>query len=160
MDMKTVLTDRDLYYDGYSAYTEDQILKEIMGGTPSNILFCRDNIKGFKQKTECNPLPSTSWNIPPEYLDIDLNEMFMELVEGHGEVALNRTKQELELYHNYGFDNVLRAMCYIAYECDKHDVPLGVGRGSSVASYLLYLLEIHLVDPLKYDLDIHEFLKE
>jgi DNA polymerase III alpha subunit len=35
----------------------------------------------------------------------------------------------------------------------------GVGRGSSVASYCLYILGVHKVDSIKYELDIHEFLK-
>jgi DNA polymerase III alpha subunit len=35
----------------------------------------------------------------------------------------------------------------------------GVGRGSSVASYVLYLLEVHRVDSMYYNLDIREFLR-
>jgi len=34
-----------------------------------------------------------------------------------------------------------------------------VGRGSSVASYCLYLLGVHKINSLKFDLDIKEFLK-
>ena len=60
---------------------------------------------------------------------------------------------------NRGFLDVLRLMCYIRDKFIQNNVIWGVGRGSSVASYLLYLLGIHLIDPLKYDLDIHEFLK-
>jgi DNA polymerase III alpha subunit len=43
--------------------------------------------------------------------------------------------------------------------CKENNIVLGVGRGSSVASYVLYLLGVHRVDSLKYDLDIKEFLK-
>jgi DNA polymerase III alpha subunit len=35
----------------------------------------------------------------------------------------------------------------------------GVGRGSSVASYALYLIGIHKIDPIKYNLSINEFFK-
>ena len=35
----------------------------------------------------------------------------------------------------------------------------GVGRGSSVASYVLYLLGVHRIDSLHYNLDIAEFLR-
>jgi DNA polymerase III alpha subunit len=35
----------------------------------------------------------------------------------------------------------------------------GVGRGSSVASYVLYLLGVHKVDSLKYNLNVDEFLR-
>ena len=41
----------------------------------------------------------------------------------------------------------------------ENNIVLGVGRGSSVASYILYLLGIHKVDSLAYNLDIKEFLK-
>jgi len=35
----------------------------------------------------------------------------------------------------------------------------GVGRGSSVASYVLYLLGVHRIDSMYYDLDAGEFLR-
>jgi DNA polymerase III alpha subunit len=42
----------------------------------------------------------------------------------------------------------------------EHGVVWGVGRGSSVASYVLFLIGIHKIDSLYYDLPIDEFLKE
>ena len=41
----------------------------------------------------------------------------------------------------------------------KNSVLWGLGRGSSVASYVLYLLGVHRINSLYYDLDIKEFLK-
>jgi DNA polymerase III alpha subunit len=41
----------------------------------------------------------------------------------------------------------------------SNNIVWGVGRGSSVASYVLYLLGVHKVDSIKYGLDIREFLK-
>ena len=35
----------------------------------------------------------------------------------------------------------------------------GVGRGSSVASYVLYKLGVHRIDSIFYDLDPGEFLR-
>jgi len=35
----------------------------------------------------------------------------------------------------------------------------GVGRGSSVASYVLYKLGVHRIDSLFYDLSVDEFLR-
>jgi DNA polymerase III alpha subunit len=54
---------------------------------------------------------------------------------------------------------VLKYLKYLVDTMRKHNIVWGVGRGSSVASYCLYLLGIHRVDSIKYDLDIHEFLK-
>jgi DNA polymerase III alpha subunit len=41
----------------------------------------------------------------------------------------------------------------------ENDIVWGVGRGSSVASYTLYLIGVHKIDSIKYELDINEFLK-
>ena len=54
---------------------------------------------------------------------------------------------------------VLQFLKYLVDTCENHNVVLGVGRGSSVASYCLYLLGVHRIDSIKYELDIKEFLK-
>jgi DNA polymerase III alpha subunit len=41
----------------------------------------------------------------------------------------------------------------------EHKLIWGVGRGSSVASYVLYKLGVHRIDSLYYDLDPAEFLR-
>jgi DNA polymerase III alpha subunit len=40
-----------------------------------------------------------------------------------------------------------------------NNIVWGVGRGSSVASYVLYLLGIHKIDSIKYNLSPDEFFK-
>ena len=54
---------------------------------------------------------------------------------------------------------VLTVLIYIIDTMRKNNLVWGIGRGSSVASYVLYLIGIHKVDSLKYNLDIKEFLK-
>ena len=41
----------------------------------------------------------------------------------------------------------------------QNQVIWGVGRGSSVASFVLYKLGVHKIDSLYYNLDVHEFLR-
>jgi DNA polymerase III alpha subunit len=41
----------------------------------------------------------------------------------------------------------------------KENIVWGVGRGSSVASYVLYLIGVHKIDSLYYNLDVEEFLR-
>ena len=51
---------------------------------------------------------------------------------------------------------------YLKYLVDTmrdNQVIWGVGRGSSVASYVLYLIGIHKIDSMYYDLPINEFLR-
>ena len=54
---------------------------------------------------------------------------------------------------------ILQLLVYIIDIMRKNNLVWGVGRGSSVASYVLYLLGVHKVDSYKYSLDIKEFLK-
>jgi len=70
-----------------------------------------------------------------------------------------RVEEELTLFAQY---NLIELLCYLKYLVDtmrSNNIIWGVGRGSSVASYVLYLLGVHKVDSLKYGLDIREFLK-
>ena len=41
----------------------------------------------------------------------------------------------------------------------KNDIVWGVGRGSSVASYVLFLIGVHKTDSMLYELDVTEFLR-
>jgi DNA polymerase III alpha subunit len=70
-----------------------------------------------------------------------------------------RVEEELTLFAQY---NLIELLCYLKYLVDtmrSNNIVWGVGRGSSVASYVLYLLGVHKVDSIKYGLDIREFLK-
>ena len=42
---------------------------------------------------------------------------------------------------------------------NKNNLMIGVGRGSSCSCYILFLLDVHQVDSIKYNLDIKEFFK-
>ena len=66
---------------------------------------------------------------------------------------------ELTMFEERNLFPVLRILIYIIETMRKHKLVWGVGRGSSVASYVLYLLGVHKVDSLKHNLDIKEFLK-
>jgi len=157
--MKLELDGRDLYFDGQSSWDEKALIALSMKGIILPKTFVKEKGLGVRVKNKCNDLPQIEWNIPQKYKDIDLEELFLILAEDRGQAAINRTKYELELYKSRGLEDVLRLMCFIRDEFINNDVVWGVGRGSSVSSYLLYLLEIHLVDPIEYDLDIHEFIR-
>ena len=55
--------------------------------------------------------------------------------------------------------NLLYYLKYLIDTMRKNNIIWGVGRGSSVSSYVLYLLGVHKVNSLKYHLDIKEFIK-
>ena len=71
-----------------------------------------------------------------------------------------RVDEELQLYVKYNLLNVLKFLVYLISVMREHDIVWGVGRGSSVSSYVLYLLGVHKVDSIKYGLNINDFLKD
>lgn len=97
------------------------------------------------------------WNMPDSYLSINIHEWLMERCTTAQQ--RDRVYTELLEYEKRGMIIVLKFLLYLVETCDKNDIVLGVGRGSSVASYCLYLLGIHCIDSIKYELDIKEFLK-
>lgn len=104
------------------------------------------------------------FNIPQYYRDLDVEEHVVKLIPHTEDQTdkleyLNRVEEELALYKARNLYPVLQLMIYIVDTMRKHDVVWGVGRGSSVASYVLYLIGVHKIDSIRYDLNIREFLK-
>jgi DNA polymerase III alpha subunit len=98
-----------------------------------------------------------NWRMPVEYKDIDIAEYVLGLCKADHE--LQRVGQELLLYQERDLFNLLRYLKYLVDTLRKNNVVWGVGRGSSVASYVLFLIGVHKIDSLYYNLDIEEFLK-
>lgn len=137
----------------------------------SNVLI--DNVKLYNtfcddlelEKLPTEPNWSKEFNIPQHYKEIDVEEYVKRLVPNAEDqtdklVCLNRVEQELGLYKARNLFPILQLMIYIVDTMRKNDLVWGVGRGSSVASYVLYLIGVHKIDSIKYNLDIREFLKE
>lgn len=100
---------------------------------------------------------SKEFMIPQYYKDIDVEEyLYSRAID---RVSRERVEAELTEFKARNLYPVLQLMIYIVDTMRKHNVVWGVGRGSSVASYCLYLIGVHCIDSIKYDLDIHEFLK-
>jgi DNA polymerase III alpha subunit len=98
------------------------------------------------------------WFMPAEYQDMDIAQWILDQCKTQAE--LQRVAQELFLFQER---NLFPLLCYLKYLVDtmrKHNIVWGVGRGSSVASYVLFLIGIHKINSLYYDLPIDEFLKE
>jgi DNA polymerase III alpha subunit len=99
----------------------------------------------------------TNWRMPQEYRELDIAEYILSLCKEEHE--LQRVGQELLLYQERNLFDLLRYLKYLVDTLRKNNVVWGVGRGSSVASYALFLLGVHKIDSLYYNLDIDEFLK-
>jgi DNA polymerase III alpha subunit len=102
-------------------------------------------------------LNQNTWFMPEEYLNLDIAKYLLELCKTSEE--LQRVGEELIQFQER---EMFPLLCYCKYLVDimrKHNIVWGVGRGSSVSSYVLYLIGIHKIDSLYYDLPIEEFLK-
>lgn len=95
--------------------------------------------------------------MPDSYKKIDIAKFVLDLCETDSEIQ--RVGQELLLYQKHDMFDLLRYLKYLVDIMRQHNIVWGVGRGSSVASYVLFLLGIHKVNSLYWDLDPHEFLK-
>lgn len=99
----------------------------------------------------------SNWFMPDEYKQLDIAEYVLSLCKTDAE--LQRVGTELLLYQER---NLFDLLCYLKYLVDTmttNRLIWGVGRGSSVASYVLYLLGVHRIDSMFYELDPEEFLR-
>lgn len=97
------------------------------------------------------------WHMPPEYLDMDIAKWLLDQCKSDAE--RQRVGQELLLYLERNLFTLLQYLKYLVDTMRKHNIVWGVGRGSSVSSYVLFLLGVHKINSMYYDLDINDFLR-
>lgn len=98
------------------------------------------------------------WFMPDQYQELDIAAWVLDQCQGPAE--LQRCGEELLMYQER---NLFPLLCYLKYLVDTmtaNNIVWGVGRGSSVASFVLYKIGVHRINSLYYDLDIREFLKD
>ena len=98
-----------------------------------------------------------TWYMPQQYKDMDIAQHVLGLCANDAE--LQRCGQELLMYQERGLFDLLRYLKYLVDLMTENRLIWGVGRGSSVASYVLYKLGVHRIDSLYYELDPEEFLR-
>jgi DNA polymerase III alpha subunit len=106
---------------------------------------------------EFDSILQRNWRMPKEYKDLDIAAYVLGLCREEHE--LQRVGEELMLYQERNLFDLLRYLKYLVDTLRKNNIVWGVGRGSSVASYVLFLLGVHKIDSLYYNLNIDEFLK-
>jgi len=97
------------------------------------------------------------WFMPEEYKQLDIAQYVLDLCKTDEE--LQRVGEELLLYQERNLFNLLRYLKYLVDVMTANRLIWGVGRGSSLASYVLYLIGVHRINSLYYDLDPQEFLR-
>jgi DNA polymerase III alpha subunit len=120
------------------------------------IEFCKVFSEPSISVKEFDQINQAQWFMPKDYCP-NIVEHLYELCNTKEEQ--DRVSLELELFVQHGMFDLLVYLKYLVDTMRQNKIIWGVGRGSSVASYVLYLLGVHKVNSIKYDLDIHEFLK-
>lgn len=110
-----------------------------------------ESLENFDQRNQSH------WHMPEEYQDLDIAKWLLDQCKTEPE--LQRIGHELLLYQARDLFNLLRYLKYMVDTFRKNNILWGLGRGSSVASYALYLIGVHRINSMYYDLDVAEFLR-
>jgi DNA polymerase III alpha subunit len=107
--------------------------------------------------TEFDNTNQNIWHFPDAYKNMDIAQYVLEQCKTDAE--LQRAGQELLLFQERDMFMLLKYLKYLVDTMRENNIVWGVGRGSSVASFVLFLLGVHKINSLYYDLSIDEFLK-
>lgn len=97
------------------------------------------------------------WFIPEPFDSVDVLDWL--ILKCSTDEQRLRVIEEWQLFEERGMENVLRFLIYLIHYFRENGILWGVGRGSSVSSYALYLIGVHKVDSMLFQLDVREFLK-
>jgi|TARA_R110001606_G_scaffold342181_2_gene490610 DNA polymerase III alpha subunit len=111
----------------------------------------RSNLADFDEEN-CN-----NWHMPDSYYQINVLQWLLDRCQSEEEKM--RVQMEYDLFEKKKFIRVLQFLIYFVNILRENNVVWGVGRGSSVASFCLFLIGIHKINPMLYNLDITEFLR-
>ena len=182
-ELWTELDDRVLRYDGVSIIEPDRLVELLFRGLqPAQLRLTELSedavsfnaaVSTAEQLKELGNEPvnlSFSWRLPPEYLQLDVaehvqtvfGERFHELAYDatQEEAAFNRVALELSEFERRGLTDLLRVIIYVLARFRETGQVYGVGRGSSCASFVLFLLGLHVVDPIKFNVPLEEFMHD
>ena len=119
----------------------------------------------------------SEWFMPDEYKQLNVLNLLQERLQielniAEGDEPLykhwndvlvtpewKRVSEEYEAFKSRNMLLLLKYMYYLVNFMRENNIIWGVGRGSSVASYILYLLGVHKIDSIQFGLDWREFLR-
>ena len=180
--LKIQLSGRKLRFDGVSEVEPSELTRFLLLGVPPTKLRVTEETEEVRTLNEqvddadrvlvVNDQDievDLTWQLPREYAELDvqmhiLNLFFsedkqLELRYSFEEFdqAIDRIAAELKEVEERGLEDFFRTVIYILDQLRAHNVVWGVGRGSSCASYLLFLLGLHVVDCVTMNVPLDEF---
>jgi DNA polymerase III alpha subunit len=146
--------------------TQAELIEGILRHGPDILEHCQcpDDLSAYLKRINDEhlnyPIPNqinpTNWFIPKQYLDMDIEDYVIQNTPKENQ---DRAARELELFRQHNMIIVLKTMKYVVDTLRANNVVWGVGRGSSVASYVLHIIGVHKIDSVEYDIPIEEFFK-
>jgi DNA polymerase III alpha subunit len=106
---------------------------------------------------EFDALSQEQWFMPDEYYKFDVHAYCISKCTSDEEHT--RVTDELEEFEKRNMIRILQWLKYFVDTCLDNNIVWGVGRGSSVSSFVLYLLGVHRINSVKYKLNWQEFLR-
>lgn len=176
--MKIELKDRILWWDGTNQVNPDNVPSLILSGCSLDKIVVNelnDDLRLFnlieevqiKTEKNENSVFDKSWDIPEKYQTLDIEEyLFEQSVEFFYVKSIDkemrskyneRLEAEFKEIKSRNLEMLLRTLVYIIDTFKKSKTVWGVGRGSSCASFALFLIGLHRVDPIKYNIPMSEF---
>jgi DNA polymerase III alpha subunit len=171
--MKTELKDRILWYDGVSQIPSSAVVSYILSGVPLDKIVAAsltEDIEEFNLRSDAEigthrttePVFDHSWNLPPSAAGVDLAKFLYEKLGCRGLTAeyKDRLAAELAIISNKNLEHFFKCLLFIVETFIERGVVWGVGRGSACASLVLFLIGVHSVDPIKYQIPLEEFFHD
>ena len=152
-----VLCDPSDDIDKFNEAMQEQYLPELKQYIPLDV----------DEKTFDGALQS-EWFMPDEYKTLGyeswiasrlMEKLQIDQIDTTTLLEWKRVEEELEAFRERGMEDLLRYMIYLVDFMRDNNIVWGVGRGSSVASYVLYLIGVHKINSIQFDLDWREFLR-
>lgn len=141
-----------------------ELLEAIYNGVPTRKLYTNYTDSKYEQcqdeldlPTLNTFVPSTQYVMPDEYKNMDIEKYLYSLCETTEQS--NRVYEELILFNEANSIDFIKYMKYLVDTMKSYNIVWGVGRGSSISVYIFYLIGIHKVDCLKYNIDYTDFFK-
>ena len=175
--MKSVLNNRILWYDGTNEVQASLVPELLIAGVPTNkIISSGPDVEQFNRlsldevinstKTNCCDV-SFDWRIPVEYKNLDIrvysSDKLRQFLINNDRRKTDyefRLNAELDEIEHRGLTMMFRTIIFVVDTFSKNNQIWGVGRGSSCASLVLYLIGLHSVDPVKYGIGMAEFFHD
>ena len=152
----------DLYMRDYTRIIKDCLVDEKI--TLGNIFLSNENLPTLIEYVEStlsvkefDDQNQSQWQMPREYYEIDIAKWVLDQCKNEEELQL--AGDELLKFHDRNMFPLPQYLKYLVDTMRKNNIVWGVGRGSSVASFVLFLIGIHRINSLYYQLSIDEFLK-